>query len=170
MDSQSRYYDALQWYAGEPHGRPDEYCPQRFVGHGPGDSNRYEFNDDNLAGRHDLSAAALHYIGEFLHDKKGKIKKKKGMPAWKEWRKKDEQFLVFDGDCQQAQLSMNRHDIYRAPEELYNAYMSHPNEFVRDFIAYYVLWSWHYNWYPNASVGPYDTSPGPNDHFDPLDP
>ncbi len=79
-----------------------------FVGHGPGDSNRYEFDDNNLAGRHDLSAAALHYIGEFLHDKKGKIKKKKGMPEWKEWRKKDEQFLVFDGDCQQAQLSMNQ--------------------------------------------------------------
>ena len=37
-------------------------------------------------------------------------------------------------------------------------------------MEYYVLWSWHWNWYPNASVGPFVTAPGPNAVFDPNNP
>ncbi|MDH3671708.1 MAG: hypothetical protein OES46_11150 [Gammaproteobacteria bacterium] len=42
---------------------------------------------------------------------------------------------------------------------------------MRDFIEYYIMWSWHWNWYPNRSVeDPFDTSPGPNVLFDPANP
>ena len=37
-------------------------------------------------------------------------------------------------------------------------------------IDYYVLWSWHYNWFPTAVTAPFDTSPGPNSLFDPANP
>ncbi len=45
-----------------------------------------------------------------------------------------------------------------------------PQESVRDFIEYYVLWEWHWNWYPNSTVGHFDTSPGPNALFYPAKP
>ena len=164
------HQDAWKFYIGSPHVIEYDFFWQRFVGHGPGDSSGYAFNDDNLEGRLDLSEASLAYISQFLHDKKGKIKKVKGRTEWKDWTDKHERFMVFDADYQSAHLLMNSEDIYRTPQELYDAYLSHPNPFVRDFVAYYVMWSWHYNWYPNASVDPFDTSPGPNDRFDPLDP
>jgi para-nitrobenzyl esterase len=163
--------EAWKFYVGAPHTQEYDFFWQRFVGHGPGDSSGYEFNDDNLEGRQALSEAALAYLYEFIHDKTGEIKKEKGQkPKWKAWTKKDEQFMVFDGDYKKAHLKMNKKDIYRTPQELYNAYMSYPDQATRDFIAYYVMWSWHYNWYPNGPVDPFDTSPGPNPLFDPTAP
>jgi para-nitrobenzyl esterase len=163
--------DAWKFYVGAPHVKEFNFFWQRFVGHGPGDSSGYEYNDENLEGRLKLSEAALGYLSEFIHDKKGKIKKKKGLkPEWKAWTEKKEQFMVFDGDYKHAHLKMNKRDIYRTPQQLYDAYMGYPHQQTRDFIAYYVMWSWHYNWYPNGPVDPFDTSPGPNALFDPADP
>jgi para-nitrobenzyl esterase len=174
LDNKIPNEDAWKFYVGAPHTEEYNFFWQRFLGHGPGDSDGpripYQYTDENLPGRLAVSEAALAYLSDFLHDKKGKIKKQKGLPDWKEWTDKKEQFLVFDGDYQSAMLSMNKDDIYRTPQELYDAYLAHPNPFVRDFIAYYVMWSWHYNWYQNASVDPFNTAPGPNDRFDPLDP
>lgn len=66
---------------------------------------------------------------------------------------------------------MSRKDTARTPEELFAAHAAHSNETVRDFIQYYIMWSWHWNWYPNRSVAdPFDTSPGPNELFDPANP
>ena len=164
--------DAWKFYVGAPHTQEYDFFWQRFGALAPGDSvGAYEYTEANLPGRQDLSASALSYLAEFIHDKKGRIRNNSDQPAeWKQWDRKKEQFIVFDGDYQQAQVAMNSTDIYRTPEQLYAAYLSQPNEFVRDFIAYYVMWSWHYNWYPNAEVGPFDTSPGVNPVFDPLDP
>lgn len=164
--------EAWKFYIGAPHVQEYNFFWQRFGELAPGDSvGGYEFTDANLPGRLDLSAAALSYLSEFIHNKKGKIKKRKDQPTeWKKWDRKKERFLVFDGDYQQAHVKMNNTDIYRTPEQLYAAYLSHPNEIVRDFIAYYVAWSWHYNWYPNAQVSPFDTAPGVNPVFDPLEP
>jgi para-nitrobenzyl esterase len=164
--------EAWKFYVGAPHTQEYDFFWQRFGDLAAGDSaNAYEYTDANLRGRQDLSAAALSYLAEFIHDRKGKIKKNRDQPTeWERWDRKKEQFIVFDGDYQQAHVAMNGTDIYRTPEQLYAAYLSHPNEIVRDFIAYYVAWSWHYNWYPNAAVGPFDTSPGVNPVFDPLDP
>jgi para-nitrobenzyl esterase len=164
--------EAWKLYVGSPHTQEYNFFWQRFVDQGPGDSDgSYEYTDENLKGRQKLSEAALDYLVQFIHDKKGKIKKKKGQKTeWKPWTKKDEQFMVFDGDYKKAHLKMNKKDIYRTPQELYDAYSSYPDQQVRDFIAYYVMWSWHYNWYPNGPVDPFDTSPGPNVVFDPTDP
>jgi len=164
------YEDAWKFYVGAPHVKEFNFFWQRFSGQGPGDSNGYDYNDDNLKGRLKLSEAILGYLSEFVHDKKGKIKKKGHKPEWKAWSDKKEQFIMFDGDYKHAHLKMNSKDIYRNPQQLYDAYMSYPDPQTRDFIAYYVMWSWHYNWYPNGPVDPFDTSPGPNPLFDPVDP
>jgi para-nitrobenzyl esterase len=164
--------EAWKFYVGAPHVQEYDFFWQRFVGHGPGDSaGGYEFNEDNLKGRQALSEVALSYLSEFIHNKNGKIKKKKGQKTeWKPWTKRNEQFIVFDGDYKKAHIKMNKKDIYRTPQELYEAYLSYPDPVTRDFIAYYVMWSWHYNWFPSGAVDPFDTSPGPNDLFDPSDP
>ena len=163
--------DAWKFYVGSPHVLEYDFFWQRFVGHGPGDSGGYEFNDNNLEGRQDLSAEIQGYLSDFIHDKKGKIKKPKGkgkQTEWKAWTKKHERFIVFDADYQEADVSMNDEDIYRTPQELYDAYLAYPDQATRDFIAYYVMWSWHYNWFPSGPADPFDTSPGPNDVFDPM--
>lgn len=161
--------EAWKFYVGAPHTQEYDFFWQRFVNHGPGDSGGYEFNENNLKGRQDLSRVALSYLHEFIHNKNGKIKKKKGQkPEWKAWTKKKEQFIVFDGDHDKADVKMNKKDIYRTPQELYDAYLAYPDQATRDFIAYYVMWSWHYNWFPNGPVDPFDTSPGANDLFDPM--
>jgi para-nitrobenzyl esterase len=163
--------DAWKFYVGSPHTQEYNFFWQRFVGQGAGDSDgSYEYTDGNLKGRQKLSEAALSYLVQFVHNKNGKIKKKGVKTEWKRWTKKDEQFMVFDGDYKKAHLKMNKKDIYRTPQELYDAYSSYPDQQVRDFIAYYVMWSWHYNWYPNGPVDPFGTSPGPNALFDPTDP
>ena len=162
--------DAWKFYVGAPHTQEYDFFWQRFVNHGPGDSGGYEFNEDNLKGRQDLSRVALSYLSEFIHNKDGKIKKKKGQKhEWKSWTKKHEQYIVFDGDYKKADVKMNSKDIYRTPQELYDAYLAYPDQATRDFIAYYVMWSWHYNWFPSGPADPFDTSPGANDLFDPLD-
>jgi len=77
---------------------------------------------------------------------------------------------VFDADYAKADVHMSRTGISRKPEELYAAHAANRNEAVRDFIEYYVLWAWHWNWYPNSTVGHFDTSPGPNPLFNPAKP
>ena len=84
------------------------------------------------------------------------------------WNARRERMIVFDADYHSVDIKMDNENIARAPEELYLEHLAHPNGATRDFIEYYVLWSWHYNWYPNASVNPFDTSPGPNLVFDPF--
>ena len=164
--------EAWKFYVGSPHVLEYDFFWQRFVGHGPGDSSGYEFNDNNLQGRQQLSAAIQGYLSDFLYDRKGKIKKPKGKgkdkgTEWKSWTKKHERFLVMDGDYQEAHLQMNDEDIYRTPQELYDAYLAYPDQATRDFIAYYVMWSWHYNWFPSGPVDPFDTEPGRNEVFNP---
>ena len=66
-------------------------------------------------------------------------------------------------------VGSSRRNIAREPHELFAAHEAHPNETVRDFIEYYIMWSW--NWYPNRSVAdPFDTSRGANELFDPANP
>lgn len=167
------FEDAWVFYLGAIHVAESDFFYQKFFGLADGGSveGKYEYTNSNLEGRKALSMAIRSYLYEFIHNNKGKIKKRKDQPVkWKPWTKKKERFIVFDADYASADISMNDSDIARTPEELYQAHLDHPNDTVKDFIEYYIMWSWHWNWYPNASVGPYDTSPGPNILFDPENP
>ena len=89
---------------------------------------------------------------------------------WKPWTENTEQFIVFDADYATPDVHMNNTDISQKPEQLLAVHAAHRNEAVRDLVEYYVLWAWHWNWYPNSTVGHFDTSPGPNAPFDPQNP
>jgi para-nitrobenzyl esterase len=165
------FQDAWTFYIGAPHVAEYNFFWQKFSGPGDDSPGNYEYTDENLAGRQKLSSATKSYLADFIHNKSGEIGHNSGQPVqWQPWTASNEQFIVFDADRDTLDVKMNSTDIYRTPQELYDAHLAHPNEFVRDFIEYYVMWSWHYNWYPNSSVPPFDTSPGPNALFDPLDP
>lgn len=164
--------DAWVFYNGAIHVAESNFFYQKFFGLADGDSvDRYEYTDENLPGRQALSLAAKSYLAEFIHHPRGKITKKQDQPVeWQPWTAENERFIVFDADAVAADVQMNDTDITRTPEALYEAHAAHPNATVRDFIEYYIMWSWHWNWYPNASVDPFDTAPGPNSLFDPMDP
>lgn len=166
------FEDAWVFYKGAVHVAEADFFYQRFFGLADGGSvTRYQYSDENLAGRKALSLATKAYLRAFIHHPKGKINNKPGQPvAWLPWTAKNERFIVFDADHASADVHMNDSDITRTPEELFAAHAAHPNETVRDFIEYYIMWSWHWNWYPNASVDPFDTAPGPNSLFDPANP
>jgi carboxylesterase type B len=171
-DYQIPYQDAWTFYVGAPHVAEADFFWQKFFGLADGGSvNRYQYTAENLEGRQKLSLATKSYLFEFIHKKSGKIPKKHDQPVkWEPWTKNKERLIIFDADHDSLDVTMNSTDINRTPLELFNAHIAHPNETVRDFIEYYVMWSWHWNWYPNSSVGPFDTSPGPNPLFDPQMP
>ncbi|HVN20390.1 MAG TPA: hypothetical protein VMU05_16515, partial [Dongiaceae bacterium] len=131
----------------------------------------YQYTTENLEGRKALSLAIRPYLSDFIHDPQGRIHKDdRRSVEWRPWTEHDEQFIVFDADYAKADVRMSTGGITRTPEQLYTAHAAHRNEAVRDLIEYYVLWSWHWNWYPNSTVGHFDTSPGPNAVFDPARP
>lgn len=166
------FEDAWVFYKGAIHVAELDFFYQKFLGLTDGGTvERYQYTNDNLAGRQALSLAIKSYLYEFIHDKKGRIRHNADQPVnWKPWTAENEQFIVFDADYDSIDVFMNDTDLTRTPQELFDAHANHPNEAVRDFIEYYIMWSWHWNWYPNASVGPFDTSPGPNSLFDPAAP
>ncbi len=166
------YPNAWTLYAGALHVAEMDFFYQKFFGLAEDDSiDAYQYNDANLPGRQKLSRAAGAYLYEFLRNKNGKITPNRGQPVrWEPWTKQDERFIVFDADKTSLDVGMNDTDIARTPEALYDAHKAHRNPAVRDFIEYYIMWSWHWNWYPNAGVEPFDTSPGPNAVFDPSSP
>jgi len=166
------FQDAWTFYVGAPHVAEGNFFWQRFFGLADGGSvGGYQYTDDNLHGRLELSLATKSYLAEFMHKKTGHIPQKQDQPVkWEPWTKNNERLIVFDADHDSLDVFMNSTDIARTPQELFDAHLAHPNDVVRDFIEYYIMWSWHWNWYPNASVGPFDTAPGPNPLFDPLQP
>jgi para-nitrobenzyl esterase len=164
--------DAWVFYKGAIHVQESDFFYQTFFGL-PGDTteSEYQYTAENLEGRKALSLAIRPYLYDFLHDHEGRISRKAGQPVeWKPWTEHDEQFIVFDADYAKADVQMSTTGIARTPEQLYAAQAANRNEAVRDLIEYYVLWSWQWNWYPNSTVGHFDTSPGPNSLFDPAKP
>jgi hypothetical protein len=89
---------------------------------------------------------------------------------WQPWTLDAERYLFLDADYANTDVYMTSANLPREPEELYAIHAAMTNAAARDFVEYYVLWSWQWNWYPNASVGHFDTSPGPNPLFDPAHP
>jgi para-nitrobenzyl esterase len=166
------FEDAWVFYKGAIHVAESDFFYQSFFGLTGGDTEKeYQYTAQNLEGRRALSLAIRSYLYEFLHDPEGRITKRSGQPVeWMPWTGNAEQFIVFDADYAKADIHMSNTGIARTPEELYAAHAGHRNEAVRDFIEYYVLWSWHWNWYPNSTVGHFDTSPGPSALFDPEKP
>jgi carboxylesterase type B len=164
--------DAWVFYKGAIHGAELDFFYQSFFGLAGGRAEqKYQHTAENLEGREALSLAIKSYLQEFLHGKNGRIAKT-GLQTveWKPWTENAEQFIVFDADYAKTDIHMSKTGITRTPEELYAAHAGHRNEAVRDFIEYYVLWSWQWDWYPNSTVGHFDTSPGPNALFDPAKP
>ncbi len=166
------FEDAYVAYLGAPHGAEMDFFHLKFFGLAEGDSaEAHQYTEENLAGRQALSFAIWTYLKEFINNKDGSIPKTDDQPVlWEPWSASNEGFIVFDADFQEADVEMNTTDIYRTPQEIYDAHLAHENGTVRDFIEYYVLWSWHWNWFPNSSVGIFDPAPGPNSLFDPSNP
>lgn len=162
----------MVFYKGAVHVAEADFFYQRFFALAEGDSvDKYQYTDANLEGRQALSVAIRSYLREFIHNKNGRIRKTAQQPIrWRPWTTDEERFIVFDADYRSIDVAMNDTDISRTPEVLFDAHERHPNAAVRDLVEYYVMWSWHWNWYPNASVDPFDTAPGPNPLFDPLEP
>jgi para-nitrobenzyl esterase len=166
------FEDAWVFYNGSIHVSESDFFYQSFFGLKKEDTlNDSQYTAGNLEGRKALSLAIKPYLNEFLHDRQGRIATGAGQHGeWKPWSENEEQFIVFDADYAKADVHMSRIGISRKPEELYAAHAANRNEAVRDFIEYYVLWAWHWNWYPNSTVGHFDTSPGPNPLFNPAKP
>ena len=164
---------AWKFYMGSIHGAELDFFYQKFFGlENGGIVTDYTYTDENLEGRQKLSLAIKSYLRKFIRNRDGFIRSTSKQPIkWKPWRKQNERFIVFDADYNDIDVKMNNTDLAREPQALFNAHAHHSNEVVRDFIEYYIMWSWHWNWYPNASsADPFDTSPGPNILFDPNNP
>jgi hypothetical protein len=157
---------------GSLHTSESDFFYQTFLGL-PADNTQseYRYTAENLEGRKALSLAIRSYLYDFLHNRAGHIEKKTGQPVeWKPWTEDAERFIVFDADCAKPDVHMTTGGIARTPEQLYAAHEENQNEAVRDWIDYYVLWAWQWNWYRESKVGHFDTSPGPNALFDPAKP
>ena len=166
------FEDAWVFYNGSLHTSESDFFYQTFFGL-PTDNpqSEYKYTAENLEGRKALSLVIKSYLYEFLHNRTGYIEKKNDQPVeWKPWTGNAEQFIVFDADYSKLDVHMTTSGIARTPEQLYAAHTGNQNEAVRDWIEYYVLWSWQWNWYPNSTVGHFDTVPGPNPLFDPAKP
>ena len=163
--------EAFVFYVGALHGAELDFFHQKFGELALGDEvAAYQYTDANLPGRQALARDVGAYLREFIHNRDGSIPKTADQPvAWQPWTADQERFLVFDADWQSSHVEMSD-AVARTTEELYADHLTYPNFATVDFIDYYVLWSWHFNWFPTASVGPFDTSPGPNSLFDPADP
>lgn len=168
------FEDAWKFYVGAPHSADLAFWYQKFGGLTAADggtAQAYEYTTANLPGRQALAGVMGSYFREFLRERDGRIDKRKDQPvAWAPWRAEKPQYIVFDGDRNSSDVRMNSTDFGRSPSALFAAQAAHPDAAVRDFVRYYILWSWHWNWYPNSSVGPFVTSPGPNELFDPNNP
>ena len=172
QDYKIPFEDAWVFYKGSLHTSESDFFYQSFFDLAAGDAAlSYEFNAANLAGRQALSLAIRCYLQQFLDHPDGHIGTCKD-PAvtWSPWTQAAHRFMVFDGDYARPSIHMEAVSSVRSPQELYDAQAANPNGAVRDFIDYYVLWSWHWNWYPNSTTGHFDTSPGPNAVFDPREP
>ena len=168
------FEDAWKFYVGAPHSADLDFWYQKFGGLTAADggtATAYQYTAANLPGRQALASAMGSYFHGFLHDREGRIEKRKGQPInWAPWTADRPRYIVFDGDRTTPDVRMSATDFARSPSQLFAAHAAHPDSAVRDFVEYYVLWSWHWNWYPNSSVGPFVTSPGPNLVFDPNNP
>lgn len=166
------FQDAWTFYLGAHHAAELNFFYQRFYDLAPGDSTTaYQYTTANLPGRQALSRAIGSYLKNFIHTPDGVIQRRPLQPvAWKPWTRDAEQYLVLDADKSKAYLEMSSKQIPRDPAEIYAAHSMLDNPTARDFVEYYVLWSWNLNWYPNSSVGPFSTAPGPNPLFDPAHP
>lgn len=168
------FEDAWKFYIGAQHGADLAFWFQKFDGLTAADggtAKAYQYTDANLAGRQALARKMKPYLREFLHDRDGNIGPQKDQPVkWASWTANKERFIVFDGDRSTPDVHMKSTGFARSPQQLFAAHVGYANSAVRDFVEYYVLWSWHWNWYPNARLGPFDTSPGPNPLFDPQNP
>ncbi len=168
------FEDAWKFYVGAPHSADLSFWYQKFDGLTAADGGTeqaYEYTAANLPGRRALAKVMGSYFGEFLRQRDGRIGQRKVQPIpWAPWTAQKPRFMVFDGDTTRPDVQMQASGFARSPAALYAAHAAHPNSAVRDFMEYYVLWSWHWNWYPNASVGPFVTAPGPNAVFDPNNP
>ena len=166
------YQDAWVFYLGAPHTAELNFFYQKFFDMPPGEApSAYQYTDENLPGRQALSRDVRAYLMEFIHNADGAIPETAAQPiAWRPWTADHERFIVFDAHRDASVVAMNDEDIAREPEALFDAYAGHDNYATVDFIAYYVLWSWHWNWFPESSVGSFDTAPGPNPLFDPAEP
>ncbi len=164
--------DAWKFYAGAIHSTELDFFYQKFFGLSGSDSvDGYPYTRGNLRGRQALSLDVKSYLYEFFHNRDGRIGRTAKQPVdWLPWTRDAERYMVFDADHAVADVHMSSSDIPRTPQELYEVHAALPNAAARDFVEYYVLWSWHYNWYPNAAKGHFDTSPGPNALFDPARP
>ena len=164
---------AWKFYMGSIHGAELDFFYQKFFGLADGEvATDYTYTNGNLRGRQKLSTAIKSYLRQFIQNPRGIIRNTSSQPVeWKPWVKDNERFIVFDADNSSIDVQMNSTDIARSPQVLFDLHTVHSNEVVKDFIEYYIMWSWHWNWYPNASsADPFDTSPGPNQLFDPNNP
>ena len=168
------FEDAWKFYVGAPHSADLAFWYQKFGGLTAADggtAQAYEYTTANLPGRQALAEVMGSYFREFLRKRDGRIEKRKDQSVtWVPWTADKPQYIVFDGDRNSPDVRMNSTEFGRSPSSLFAAHAAHPDAAVRDFVEYYVLWSWHWNWYPNSSVGPFVTSPGRNDLFDPNNP
>jgi len=166
------FEDAWVFYKGAIHVAEFDFFYQNFPRlTGNHTEDEYQYTAGNVEGRKALSLAIKSYLKEFFQDREGRIAKRDGQPVeWKPWTENTEQFIVFDADYATPDVHMNNTDISQKPEQLLAVHAAHRNEAVRDLVEYYVLWAWHWNWYPNSTVGHFDTSPGPNAPFDPQNP
>ena len=170
-DYRFAHQDAWRFYAGSIHGSELDFFWQTMMGvggHAP--PNGATYTNENLPGRQDLSRVVGAYLTAFINDPHGHIGPQPNAPDWQPWGKNNEQFMVLDADASHAEAGMTSSGIARDPHTLYALATSNPNPAVQDFIDYYVLWSWGWNWYPNASAGHFNTAPGPNRLFDPRHP
>jgi para-nitrobenzyl esterase len=166
------FQDAWTFYKGSLHTSESPFFYQSFFKLVDGDKDAgYPFTPANLEGRQALSLAIRCYLKRFLHDRGGRIAKCRDQSVtWEPWTSSAKRFIVFDADHSTPAIHMETASAVRTPDELYGAQAAAPNAAVRDFIDYYVLWSWQWDWYPNATTGRFDTSPGPNAIFDPANP
>ncbi len=166
------FQDAWIFYNGSLHTSESDFFYQTFFGL-PTDKTEteYKYTTENLAGRKALSLAIRPYLYEFLHNRAGRIEKNNDQPVeWKPWTAQAEQFIVFDADYAKPDIHMTASGIARTPEQLYALHEANSNQAVRDWIDYYVLWSWQWNWYRESKSGHFETAPGPNSLFDPATP
>ena len=163
--------DAWRFYCGSIHGSELDFFWQSFMGVGGHPPPRGQtYTVENLPGRQDLSRLIGAYVTAFITNPHGHIGSLPGAPDWQPWRHDAAQFMALDADADHVVAGMTSQGIARDPHTLYALEQTNTNAAVQDFISYYVLWSWGWNWYPNASAGHFNTAPGPNRLFDPKHP
>jgi len=154
---------AWKAFVGAPHSMELPFFYQAYAGPGGANVQSYWANDDNLTGRVSLMKAVRHYLGEFFRSPDGVLNQTDDrLVDWQRWGPRSERYLILDGDYKEADVTMRSRGVPPDARALYRRYRALDTAAARDFVAYYVLWSWHFNWYPQSIRGPFATNPGPN--------